>query len=62
MRDERYAELLEQAVIDQIQSDLNNEDYSALSELLAEVKTAELEAYLSDWRREELEEKWQKRG
>lgn len=60
MRDERYFEMLEQAVIDQIESDLRNEDHSALTELLVDVKTENLEAYLSDWRMEQLEEAWQK--
>ena len=55
MKDERYMARLEQAVIDQIESDYRNEDYSALSELLSAIPTEALEAYLSDWRLEELE-------
>ena len=58
MKDERYMARLEQAVIDQIESDYRNEDYSAISELLRHVPTDELEAYLSDWRFEELEKEF----
>ena len=57
---EHYIERLEQAVLDQIASDYRNEDYSAISELLRHVPTEELEAYLSDWRFEELEKEFDK--
>jgi len=55
MKYEHYIAKLEQAVIEQIESDYRNEDYSALSELLSTIPAKALEAYLSDWRLEELE-------
>ena len=57
-----YEQALADAVILQIESDLNNGDVSAIYELMDHIPLEALEQFLSEWRLEELKEKWQKRG
>jgi len=57
-----YTGELYDAVVDQISSDLDNGDGSAIYELLDSIPQTVLEEFLSEWRLEELKEKWQIRG